>query len=205
MSTKFDKYSDMELYRMMAEKKSVAERAFAELYSRYNQRIYAYCLRVTGSHDDANDIFQEVFMKFFASIKEKKVVDKVAGFLMTIARNLCLNYNRNKKSYTDLDSLDSDIYLRSNDEGIEYKEMMELITRALDCLEFQFREAFVLRVFQGFSYDEMSEITGVNTNILKNRVFRAKDRIKEVLQPYINDVDSINEIEKIEINKINLE
>ncbi len=206
MSAKFDNYSDLELYRMMDKEKSVAERAFGELYSRYNQRVYAYCLRVTGSHEDANDIFQEIFMKFFHSVHDKKFVDKIPSFLMTIARNLCLNYHRDKKPYTDLDSINMDIYLHSNDEGLEYKELLELISRALDCLDFQFREAFVLRVIQGFSYIEMAEITGSSEGVLKNRVFRAKEKIKEVLQPYLKDIenngyldDNSNNIEEKEI------
>ncbi len=188
MSGKFDNYNDNELYKLMAKKKSDAELAFGELYSRYNQRIYAYCLRVTGSHEDANDIFQEVFVKFYASANEKHPIDKVAGFLMTIARNLCLNYNRDKKEYTDIESL----VLHSNDEGIESKELMELITRTLEFLDFQHREVFVMRMIQGFSYDEIAEITNTKMTVVKNQVYRAKEKIKEILQPIVKDLEKID-------------
>ena len=65
----FGKYSDMELYKALREKKPMAEAAFSELYSRYAQRVFAYCLRVMGNHDDAQDIFQETFIKVINTLR----------------------------------------------------------------------------------------------------------------------------------------
>lgn len=188
MSSKLDNYSDTELYKLMAKHKSSSEAAFGELYSRYNQRIYAYCLRVTGSHDDANDIFQEVFVKFYSSASESKPIEKIPGYLMTIARNLCINYNRDKKEYTNIENMN----LRSNDDGLESKELMDLIIRSLECLEFNIREAFVLRMIQGFSYEEISEITKTKATVVKNQVYRAKEKIKEILQPIVEDLEKLD-------------
>ena len=139
------KYSDSELYSKLRGSKKEAETAFAELYSRYSQRIYAYCLRVTGSQDDARDIFQETFTNFYNSSKNKERLENIPGYLITIARNQCINYKRNLKISVNIE----DYNVFSTDTGYEQKELLELIARALELLDFEYREAFILRQYQG--------------------------------------------------------
>lgn len=184
MSKNLGKLSDSELVALLNKSKKESEPAFAEIYTRYSQRIYAYCLRITGSTEDTNDIFQDTFYKFFNSVKKGSKVENLPGFLLTIARNLCLNHKRNKKINFELE----DYHLFSNDSGYEKKELLDLIASSLDLLEFKQREAFVLRQYQGMKYKEIAEVTGENITTVKNRVWRAKEKIKEILQPYLQDM-----------------
>lgn len=179
-------YSDNELAQMLSLKKKDAERAFAELYSRYSQRIYAYCLKVTGDSDDARDIFQDTFMKFYNSAKEKTTFNNVPGFLITIARNLCLNFKRNKKPIESLE----EYHFNHNSDSIHYeeKEMIKLIDEQLDKMGFEYKEAFILRQYQGYSYQEIAEIIGDTPSAIKNRVWRAKEKVKQALAPYLDDL-----------------
>lgn len=187
MTNKFDKYSDYDLCILLSKGKSDAEPAFAELYNRHNQRIYAYCLRVSGNSEDANDIFQETFLRFYQKSKEINNYDNIAGYLIKIARNLCLNFKRDKKEHLDIEN----ILIHSNNIGLENKELLDLILSALELLPFQSKEVFVLRLIQGYTYEEISEITGTNIPSLKSKLFRAKTRIIEILQPYIKDLDKL--------------
>lgn len=190
MNKSFSKYSDPELYCMLREKKPRAEAAFAELYARHSQRVYAYCLRVTGNQEEANDIFQDTFYKFFESAKTNRNIENVTGFLITITRNLCLNYKRDKKINLDLDNFS----FSTNDTHYEEKEMLELIARALEFLDFSSREVFILRQYQGMSYKEIADITGDSAAAIKNRVWRAKEKIKEILEPYLEDYKNENKL-----------
>jgi RNA polymerase sigma-70 factor, ECF subfamily len=183
---KISEYSDSELAQMLSEQKKVAEQAFAELYSRYSQRIYAYCLKVTGDSADARDIFQDTFMKFYNSAKEKVVLSNVPGYLITIARNLCLNFKRNKKPNESLEEYHFNNY--SDSIHYEEKELIKLIDEQLDKMGFEYKEAFVLRQYQGYSYQEIAEITGDTASAIKNRVWRAKEKIKSALAPYLDDM-----------------
>lgn len=184
MEKPYCKYSDIELYAALSDKKNVAEAAFAELYSRFSQRVYAYCLRVMGDPLDAQDIFQEAFMKLFNSAHTRKDVDNLPGYLIAIARNLCINYKRRHKKTYNIE----DYTVSTNDRGYEQKELMQLIGTALELLEFEYREAFVLRQYQGMSYKEISSVTGDSISAIKNRVWRAKERIKGILEPYLEDL-----------------
>lgn len=182
----YGKYSDNELYAFLREQKETAEGAFAELYRRHSQKIYAYIIRVLGNTEDTNDIFQEVMLKFFDSARENPILDNVPAFLITITRNLCLNHKRDKKTILRFD--DFNVY--SNDRSYEHKEMLDLIASSLELLEFDYREAFVLRQYQGFSYKEIAEITGDNIQMVKNKVWRAKEKIKSILEPYLQDMSN---------------
>lgn len=184
MFEQYSKYNDLELYEALCKKKSIAEGAFAELYSRYSQRIYAYCLRVTGTPEDARDIFQEAFLKFFHSGQTSMHVDNVPGFLLTITRNLCINYKRNKKISLNIE----DYNVVTNDSGYEQKELLQIVSKALECLDFEYREAFILRQYQGLSYQEISDVVGDSVPAIKNRVWRAKEKIKKILEPYLQDL-----------------
>jgi RNA polymerase sigma-70 factor (ECF subfamily) len=184
MLEKFSKMSDIELYNALKEGDKRAESAFAELYSRYSQKIYAYCYRVTGNKEDANDIFQETFLNFFRSAKTSDAESNISGLLMTIARNRCLNFIRNKRINIDLE----DYNLQVNDTGYEQKELLELISSALELLDFDHREVFILRQYHGFAYKEIAAIVNLTESGVKNRFWRAKERIREILTPYLNEI-----------------
>ncbi|MFP4527264.1 MAG: RNA polymerase sigma factor [Candidatus Kapaibacterium sp.] len=184
MRTDYGKYEDQELFLELKGDKSKAEAAFAEIYARYSQRIYAYCLRVTGHPEEARDIFQETFLKFYSAAQERKSMENLPAYLLAIARNLCINYKRNSK--INLTFEDYRYYV--HDTGYEQKEMLDLIARALETLEFEYREAFILRQYHGLSYKEICQITGDSLSAIKNRVWRAKEKIKEILQPYMQDM-----------------
>lgn len=186
MNKKYSNLTDLELYQALSQDKLQAEPAFAELYSRYSQKIYAYCLRVTGNKEDASDIFQESFCNFYDTAKSKSDITNVAGLMITIARNLCLNYTRSKKVHIVLE----DYNLQTNDTGYEQKELLDLISNALEVLEFEFKEAFILRQYHGFSYKEIAEITNTLESTARNRFWRAKDKIREILAPYLDELSN---------------
>ncbi len=188
MKRKYSQHTDLELFNTLKENTHVSELAFGELYARYNQRIYAYCLRVTGNPDEARDIFQDTFLKFYKSAKSDRQVSNVPGYLLTIARNLCLNFKRDRK-----DTVAFEDYHKSyrNDGSYEKKEYLELIRTALELLDKDHREAFILREYQGMSYAEISDVTGVSVSALKNRVWRAKEKIKKILSRYVAEVSKL--------------
>lgn len=181
--TDFSKYSDAELCGLFSEEKRIAERAFAEIYSRYSQKVYAYCFKVTGYQNEANDIFQEAFMKFFSSIKEHGAKENVLGYLMTITRNICINYKRDAKHFLNID----DFNVGTRDTEVEDKELMEVISSSLDCLDFESREVFILRVYLGFEHQRIADITGLTLPAVRTRLWRAKEKIKDIVEHYLAD------------------
>ncbi len=177
-------YSDAELVAELNESRNKAEKAFAEIYTRYSQRLYAYCLRMTGHEQDAQDIFHETFIKFYEHSQNNKIVDNIMGLLTKIARNILINHKRSEKITMNIE----DFKIRSNDRGYEEKELLQLIGRAIELLEFEYREAFILRMYHGFSYNQISKITGESVDAVRNRAWRAKEKVKEILAPYLEEI-----------------
>ena len=181
--TKTDNIPDAELFYRLAGPKEHAEAAFAELYARYGGRVFAYCLRFLGQRDEAQDVYQETFIRFYESAQQSREMTNVPGYLLKIARNLCLNCRRNKKHPVEFEDYQSLVQPAT----AEKTEFLQLITTALDMLPDDYREVFVLREYEGLSYAEIAEIVGASLSNVKVRIFRAKQKIRDILAPYIEE------------------
>lgn len=180
----YGKYTDQKLYEMLCFPKPHSELAFAELYARYSQRVYAYCIRLMGNSNDAADVFQETFMKLYKEGDDDKTATNIPGLIFKIAHNSAVNYKKAHKENVEL----QDYHIFSHDSVYEEKELMELMSHALSCLEADLRESFILRVYQGMEYEEIAGLLEVKPAIVRTRVWRAKEKIKEIYQIYMQDV-----------------
>jgi RNA polymerase sigma-70 factor (ECF subfamily) len=169
---------------MLKSDKKTAELAFAEIYHRHSPRIYAYCRRFLGNKEDAQDVFQESFVRFIESTKQERVMTNVPAFLLKIARNLCVNLKRKEKKPVTFEEYMVTDYGRS-----DQNEMVKLVNMALDLLPEEYREMFVLREYDGLSYQEIGEVTNTALSTVKIRIFRAKQKIREILAPYLRDIE----------------
>lgn len=187
MERQFEEYSDNELYYMLCEDKHTAERAFSELFSRHSPRIYAYCKRFIGNREEAQDVFQDTFIRFHQSASKDRIMTNVPAFILKIARNLCVNSKKREKaavSYEDYMVVDFD-----SESHSDKSELLDLIKDALEVLPDEYKEPFILREYHGLSYNEIAEITGQQLSNVKIRIHRAKQKIKEILAPYMQELD----------------
>jgi RNA polymerase sigma factor (sigma-70 family) len=106
---------------------------------------------------------------------------------MTIARNLCLN-ERKRSQKVDMIPFEEDLYVTPVSRNMEENEMLSLIQSAIQQLSHDQREAFVLREYDGLPYNEICTLLNLPLDTVKVRVFRARQRIKAILDPYINDM-----------------
>lgn len=188
MSKKFEQMEDDKLFNLLSEDKETAEKAFSELYARYSPRVFAYCRRFLGNKEEAQDVFQESFVRFFQSASEDRVMTNVPGFLLRITRNLCVNELRRNKNNVTFEE-----YMVSEDNDISDKdELLNLIKRALDLLPPEYREAFVLREYEGMTYAEIAEMIDESLSNVKIRIYRAKQKIREILAPYLADISKFD-------------
>ena len=181
--------ADQDLIRQLRGSRGEQQHAFAELYARHAQRVYAYILRMSGETVASQDLLQETFIKFYNAARGDLVVANTRAFLIMIARNLCLNWKRDTRSNVEIESLD----LAIDDDTVERNDLSRILNVALELLEFEHREAFVLKYYQGYSYEEMSRITGETVAALRSRVWRAKEEIRRTLKPYAVELGIINQ------------
>ena len=184
MKPNFEQKEDIELYYLMRGGTKTSEKAFAELYIRYSPRIYAYCRRFLGNKQDAQDVFQESFVRFYQSSQQERVMTNIPAFLLKIARNLCVNFKKRTHKPVTLED-----YIHSEPDRHDKDELLNLIKTTLDLLPQEYRELFILREYEYLTYHEIAELTGISLATVKIRLFRAKQKIRDILAPYLSEID----------------
>jgi len=186
MRKNLSSYSDRELVEMLQGNKSLKEAAFTELYDRYGLRINAYCISILNNSELAADVFQETFLKFYQKAQSDKFEGSVIGFLVTIARNLCLNVKRDTKLTVPIEEFEFSL-----DSKYEDKELADLVMMAMDLLDSNQKEAIVLRIFNDLRYKEIAGILDVTPARARYLVFNGRQKIKDILYPYLKEINNI--------------
>ncbi len=178
------KYEDSALIDAFINSKKDANKAFAEIYDRHSKNIFAYILKIVNNREQAEDLFQETFIRFYQNVKFNYKGGSLIGFLITIARNLCLNFKRDNKPAISLEEVNFGAPVADTDVNSEYKE---IVTAALDLLDLELKELLVLRIYDGMRYEDIAEITGMTVGNARLKVFRAKEKLRSILTPYLKE------------------
>lgn len=174
---------------MLKGSKAESKKAFDELYRRHSTNVYTYCRKVLNNDPMSEDVFQETFTRFFEGAKQDREMTNVIGYLLKIARNLCLN--EKSKKYNDKVSLD-DLQLPHYDVSYGNIQLNEILQTALDALPKKYREVIVLREYLDMSYNEIAKTLGTTMPIVRIRIYRAKGKIRELLAPYFEEMKDYN-------------
>ena len=174
--------SDAEAVRAVLEGRTDA---FAVLVRRYQDVLYAHAYRMVRGSDEASDLVQRAFVKGFRRLSSCHEPAKVGGWLFRILANLCRDHLKSRRR-SDL-SLEVLPVLPAvgSPEGLALRnELRRRLDDALDRLDPDQREAFMLKHVDGRSYDEISTLLGVSIPALKMRVHRAREGLQEMLEVY---------------------
>jgi RNA polymerase sigma factor (sigma-70 family) len=162
--------------------------AFAELVRRHQDALYRYGRGLGLDHDTALDLVQETFVKAFTRCDQCRQPERFRSWLFRAFRNTLLDWAKNVRR-TEVSILDVDD--AGDDQDLaELHALREAIGGALAELPPILREAFLLRHDHGHPYEEIAEITGVSLSAAKMRVARAREALREALDPDYGDVTS---------------
>jgi len=169
--------------------------AFDELYARHKGGVYRYLLRQCTQAGDADELFQDVWMKFIRARERYEVSAKFTTWLYTIARNRLVDHWRAKAGW-NFESLDAegdvDTQLAvakaraSHDEPdarLAARQLGEQLHAALATLPGAQRDAFLLQQEGEFSLAEIAQLTGVGIETVKSRLRYAVTRLRGELAP----------------------
>jgi len=118
------------------------------------------------------------------SIENEVVISNIQGYLLRTARNLSLNFKRNNNA--DIVEYD-DYHTIFNDRNFETQELTKMVDSALELLPSEHKEAFILQTYQGLSYNEIAALTDVPLTTVRNRIVRAKIKLREILAPILEE------------------
>lgn len=167
--------------------------AFRQLVERYEQVVASTVIGMLGPGDEADDVGQETFIRFYRSLKRFRGEATVKTYLTRIAINLSLNAlkrgRRNRERFLSRDQA-SNTLLEPASNGAslaESRQTKEAVRNAIQQLNPKHRAVIVLRMIDGYSTKETAEILGVPQGTVLSRLARAIDALKPLLQQYAGD------------------
>lgn len=178
-------------------------RAFTELVTRYQQRVYGLAYRMLNSVHDAEDVVQQTFLSAIEHLRDFRGDGAVAGWFLRIAANHALKTLRKKRglplvappaadsdtdSYADVPHPDFVAPWREDPADLaQQRETRQFIDRALAELDDKYRTIFVLRDIEGLSVRETAEVLNLSEANVKVRLLRARLALREVLTRTLGD------------------
>ncbi len=165
------------------------EASFEEIVRRYQRPIVSYIYRMLGNQDSALDVSQEVFIKVYNSLSKYSSEYKFSTWLYKIAHNAAIDFIRRNSHHTqslEMENEDGTFELQieskrpTPEQERERTEWRTEIEGVVNRLPAGYRELILLRHSQDMSYDEIAEITNLPLGTVKNRLFRAREMMREM-------------------------
>jgi len=154
--------------------------AFNVLVSRWEKRIYNYLLRLAPDADEAFDLSQETFLKAFQNLKRLDAPELFGPWLYRIAHNEAISFLRRRRPESDPPEQATG---QPGAFGMARVEISLAVEQALQALTPEQRESVVLKVCEGFKFEEIASILDTPTSTIKSRVYSALEAMRAVLAP----------------------
>ena len=148
--------------------------AFARVVSLYGEKLYWQIRKMVLSHDDANDLLQNTFLKAWTNIDYFRGEAKLSTWLYKIAINECITFLNRQRNMNNVSIDDTDIFLLERLKGDEYFDGDEAQMKLQKAI-------LTLKYFDEMKYEDMSEVLGTSVGALKASYHHAVKKVEEFL------------------------
>ena len=164
--------------------------AFAQLTHRWELPLFRFVRRMIGNDEDARDACQDALLKAYRNIRHLRDPAKFKTWLHHIAANRCRDHHRQRaarpvcsfeEGFTGGELLEN---RAAPDQNAEHQNMAEVLREVLDRLPHEQRTAILLREYQGFTSDEIGQMTGVPAATVRTRIFYGLKAMRRMLKGY---------------------
>jgi len=149
---------------------------------RYADGLYRFVLKNLGNEQMSNDIIQDTFEKLWIKLENVSAL-KVKTYLFTSAYHTMIDYIRKEKKYKDANPDE----LNEPSHSEQYSDLGELLDRAVKKLPEDQKAVVMLRDYEGYSYRDISQITGLTESQVKVYIYRARVYLKN----YIGAIEQV--------------
>ncbi len=196
----FEGRSDEDLIQTVAQGERAA---FDVLVQRHKVRLYNYLLRLLRDPTEAEEVAQETFVRAYVNAEKYRTVAKFSTWLYTIGTNLVRNrirkfkstprhlsisWSRGEDDEDDRGAIDLPDDSDLPDRKLEKDEIQELVAQGIERIPSKYREAFVLREVNHFTYEEIADITGLKLGTVRSRINRGRGHFREAMGPMLKRV-----------------
>lgn len=174
-------YNEQEVLVLLQDEKT-QRRGFEMIVEQYSEQLYWQIRRIVYSHEDANDLLQNTFIKAWTNIDYFRGDAKLSTWLYRIALNECLTFLNKQRAATtvSLDDPEADVLQKlESDPYFSGDKIQITLQKALLTLPEKQRMVFNLKYYQEMKYEEMSEIFGTSVGALKASYYHAVKKIEK--------------------------
>lgn len=179
-------YNEQEIAQQLQDP-SKCRKAFEQVVKAYSEQLYWQIRHMVLSHDDANDLLQNTFIKAWSNLEYFRGDARLSTWLYRIAFNECLNFLNRQRAQDQLSIDDTEAVMVNKLESDPYfdgDETQKLFQKAILQLPEKQRIIFNLKYFQEMKYEEISEILGTSVGALKASYHHAVKKIEEFFEKH---------------------
>lgn len=143
--------------------------------------LYRFAYSMCKNRDDAQDVVQDAFSKLWER-KDQVNQEKVKAYLFTTVHHKMIDLFRKGKKFQELGEVESHVTTRQTTHDLK-----EILHEALDTLSEIQKSVILLRDYEGYNYEEIAEMTGLNLSQVKVYIFRGRQKLKN----YIGQLDLV--------------
>lgn len=174
------KFTDEEILAQFKDA-STKEKAFRNLLSNYQERLYYHVRRYVHNHDDANDILQNTCIKIWNAIDNFRGDSSLYTWLYRIAGNEAITFINKNKKRKEVDIEQTSAQYRSASDCLEADELSQKLEHAIATLPDKQKQVFIMRYYDEMPYEKMAEISETSVGALKASYHHAVKKIEEIL------------------------
>jgi len=172
--------------------KNSDQSAFEELILKYQDRVYNLCRHMLGNAHDAQDAAQDTFIKAYRNLEKFIPESSFYTWLYRIAVNTCLDYKKRPffESLFTTSGESEELMIEeiapapSPERLYASKQIRNALLKSLKKLSPKLRTVIILKEIEGFSYEEIAEITEMSIGTVKSRIARAREELRELMKEF---------------------
>jgi RNA polymerase sigma-70 factor (ECF subfamily) len=170
--------------------------AFIQLYERHRASIFRFSYRLSGSVEEAEDITHDCFLSL---IKKPRNFQpgraSLRTYLLSAARNLWMKQLRSSGRESAVDEFEENQFISQDKEPLDRlldDELSVKVRGAVSSLPPLQKEALVLFEYEGLALSEIADIIGADVGVVKSRLYRAREGLRNILRPYLDTNRELN-------------
>lgn len=157
------------------------EKEFLKIFEPISHKLFGFALRILKNSDEANDALQDVLLKLWKMKKKLNHEENIEAYSFKMMNNHCIDKLRSKKRIISYSFDDGKTVPESFSDNKDYEDidMLERVREEVDKLPHKQKVIVELRDFQGYSYEDISQMTNMTVNAVRVNISRARTRIIE--------------------------
>jgi len=184
-----------DIYNLVEQVKKGNREAFMTVIRFYQKKVFLLAFSYFRNREDALDIVQETFLRFYQKVNMFKRNKDFSNWLLQITKNLCIDYYRKNYKHSKNAELDAEKGIAAMDfEGekdhdfCKSSDFKEIFSRCLNRLSEKQRMIFVMRHYNQLDYKEIAQILDVAIGTVKSLHFKAINKLKIIMSPYLGRI-----------------